>query len=333
MNNMIYAGFISSAPQWPWYRQFPDSIPTWDGVEFKFSGDFSDCDIVFVYDAIPDSVSEKIEAQRAVFVCSEPPNVKLYRSDFLRQFDKVLTSYEIKHPHTEIGQLGLPWLVGAYSSDGSLLKRPMLFNDFEVFEPRKTKLISVVSSNKAFTPEHRQRLHFVEKLKSHFGENLDYFGRNINGFSDKLDVLSEYKYHISLENCHLKNYWTEKLSDPILTLTYPIYYGCPNINDYFPGNSITKINIADAPEAMEIIEGVIASNKYEASLDDMYSARQLILRQYNIFSMLSRVAAEQLKTAPGKRRPLTSENILKERGNVGKSLKRKLARIFRKEII
>ena len=43
----------------------------------------------------------------------------------------------------------------------------------------------MISSNKAFTDGHRQRLKFVEALKEHFGENIDVFGRGINSFADK----------------------------------------------------------------------------------------------------------------------------------------------------
>ena len=75
------------------------------------------------------------------------------------------------------------------------------------------------------------------RLREHFGDRLDVFGRGINDFADKEEALAPYRYHISLENSSDKDYWTEKISDPLLTLTYPIYHGCENLEDYLPGDA------------------------------------------------------------------------------------------------
>tara|TARA_R110002110_G_scaffold166273_1_gene366857 strand:- start:435 stop:815 length:381 start_codon:yes stop_codon:yes gene_type:complete len=40
-------------------------------------------------------------------------------------------------------------------------------------------------------------------------------------------------FHICIENQQVKHYFTEKLIDPLLTYTIPIYWGCPNIGAYF----------------------------------------------------------------------------------------------------
>lgn len=51
--------------------------------------------------------------------------------------------------------------------------------------PKKTKLISVITSNKAFTKGHLKRIEFVEKLKAYYGDKLDVFGQGFNSFEDK----------------------------------------------------------------------------------------------------------------------------------------------------
>lgn len=66
---------------------------------------------------------------------------------------------------------------------------------------------------------------------------------NMNGFSntihdgflpndDKINLFDS-MFSISIESCSEKNYFTEKLIDCFLTKTVPIYYGCPNIGDFF----------------------------------------------------------------------------------------------------
>jgi len=98
----------------------------------------------------------------------------------------------------------------------------------------KSKLMSVITSSKDFTEGHQKRLNFVRRLKDYFGEDIDVFGRGIREVDDKWDAISPYKYHIALENSVYPHYWTEKLGDVYLSGAYPIYYGCLNLEDYFP---------------------------------------------------------------------------------------------------
>lgn len=305
---MIRAGFVSSAPQWHWERQFPRSRPVWDDVEFVFSGGFDNCDIVFVYDAVPDDLSGRLSALRSMFIASEPASVKTYHHGFLAQFDRVLTTdRNTRHPNVVFGQLGLPWHVGAMDKTGAMLAEPMTLDDFEGFQPAKTKSVSVVTSNKAFTEGHRARLEFVRKLKAYFGDEIDLFGRNINDFGDKLEVLSEYRYHIAIENSSYDDYWTEKLSDPFLTNTYPIYYGCSNISQYFDLRAVSPFDLADEDGAIETIKRLIESDEAERVGEHMREAKRKVLREYNIFAVLAKAATTGWSGAAGRRHSLFAE--------------------------
>ncbi len=51
--------------------------------------------------------------------------------------------------------------------------------------PAKTNLISFITSNKAFTQGHLDRIEFVEKLKARYGNRIDVFGREYRDFDDK----------------------------------------------------------------------------------------------------------------------------------------------------
>ncbi|WP_303784436.1 FkbM family methyltransferase [Azovibrio restrictus] len=290
---MVKAAFVTLHIGWPWKRQLPKRQQAFDGVEFFVP--VEEADIVFVYDALPD---DKLVVKRfvpVVFVASEPKNVKRYNAAFLAQFDAVITSdRDTPHPRRIFLQAGLPWHAGSMAAGGKLLDTPMTFEEFEAHEPKKTKLVSVVSSDKPFTPEHRARLAFVEKLKAALGDQVDVFGRGINDFADKRDVLDAYRYHIAIENCAIKDYWTEKLADPFLTLTFPIYHGCPNIFDYFPAGSLQPINIYEPDEAIEIIREVISSDLAEQRRECLREARRRVMHEHNVFGMLAGVARELL---------------------------------------
>jgi len=288
---LIKAAFITQHENFPWRRQLPGGQSSFKGVEFFAPID--ETEVIFVYDALPENkITPKKQALR-VFIASEPENVKRYKPAFLSQFDAVITAdRETPHPNRIFVQAGLPWHVGSMYASGKFLDSPLTFEDLEKHEPRKTKLVSVVSSDKAFTKEHRARLAFMAKLKAELGSQVDIYGRGINDFSDKRNVLDAYRYHIALENCAIKDYWTEKIADPYLTLTFPIYHGCPNIEDYFPEKSLQKINIYEPDKAVEIIKDVIGSDLAQRNIDQLREARRRVMNEHNVFELLAKVAKE-----------------------------------------
>jgi hypothetical protein len=49
-------------------------------------------------------------------------------------------------------------------------------------------------------------------------------------------------FHIAIENSQNKNFFTEKIVDAFLCKTLPIYWGCPNIGEYFDDRGIITFN-------------------------------------------------------------------------------------------
>ena len=265
-----------------------------------------EADVVFVYDDLPCKRLKLASSAYRVFFASEPKTVKTYSAKFLAQFDLVITSdRETPHPNRIFSQAALNWFVGATTDRGAILENPMKFEDFERHFPAKTKLVSVVSSNKDFTQEHRDRLAFVEKLKEAFGDQIDVFGRGIRDFPDKRDVLDSYRYHIAIENCAAHDYWTEKLADPYLTLTYPIYHGCPNVLDYFSEEVLTRIDIYQPEQAIATIKEVLRSDLAEKRKEQLIAARHRILYEHNVFFVMARIALSIPASEKKKRRRKT----------------------------
>jgi hypothetical protein len=61
-------------------------------------------------------------------------------------------------------------------------------------------------------------------------------------------------FHIAVENSQNKNYFTEKIIDTFLSKTLPIYWGCPNIGEYFDDRGIIIFNNED--ELVDIINSL-----------------------------------------------------------------------------
>jgi hypothetical protein len=104
--------------------------------------------------------------------------------------------------------------------------------DRQIFE--KTKLVSMVSSNKSMVPGHIKRLEFVNKFK----DQVDLFGRGIRDISCKEEALKDYMFSIAVENAVYDTYFTEKITDCFATGTIPIFYGCRGITEYFNEDGI-----------------------------------------------------------------------------------------------
>ena len=51
--------------------------------------------------------------------------------------------------------------------------------------------------------------------------------------SSKNELFDEFQFTLVIENSKETNYFTEKIMDCLLTKTIPIYWGCPNIAEFF----------------------------------------------------------------------------------------------------
>ena len=103
---------------------------------------------------------------------------------------------------------------------------------------KKTKLLSIISSAKRTMPGHQLRHEVMRSI----GGKMDIYGRCCNYIENKTDGLRSYMFNISIENLQHTNWFTEKLIDVLRTGTVPIYWGCPNIGDFFNTKGFIIVN-------------------------------------------------------------------------------------------
>lgn len=94
---------------------------------------------------------------------------------------------------------------------------------------KKTKLISMVTSDKRHTTVAKKRYKFAKKNIN----KIDVFGNGFHSISNKEIGLNSYYFSVVFENDITPDYFSEKLLDCFATKTIPIYYGCKNISKYF----------------------------------------------------------------------------------------------------
>lgn len=267
-------------------RQLPIDNSLGGNIRFCIDDDSAnECDYCVVLEDLNSPKSIFCPPKNLMLFTLEPPSIKGYQDDFLNQFNKIITCHKkLNHKKIINSQQGFPWHIGINWKTGKLME----YSDF-LGKIHKNKLISVICSDKKITTGHRNRLEFCNKIKSYFGDTVDFFGRGFNEIDDKWQAIAPYKYHIVIENESLEDYWTEKLSDCFLGEAYPIYYGANNISSYFSSRSITKINIKKPNESIKIIEKVINSNFYEKYYEDVLISKQKVLNEYNIFSVIEKL--------------------------------------------
>ena len=110
------------------------------------------------------------------------------------------------------------------------------------------------------------REHFFRELSKY--KKIDSGGKYLNNIGyfvgNKLDFISQYKFTIAMENSSVPGYTTEKLIQPMIVNSMPIYWGNPNVSVDF--NVKSFININDFASISDVIDYII----YLDTHDDEY---------------------------------------------------------------
>lgn len=138
---------------------------------------------------------------------------------------------------------------------------------FWIKEPKiyeKSKMISMISSNKAMTMGQRTRLQWVKMLE----DQIDIYGRGINEIEFKEEGLCDYMFSVVIENGFYESYFTEKILDCFATGTIPVYMGSPDIIKYF-----NKDGIIDLTEEFDVSEEIYFS-KMDAIKENLQRVKE-----------------------------------------------------------
>ena len=276
----MYKIKLSISGNWPIERQLSNIKVLHEGYNFHINNEVEECDYWFVFNYLNNDFEKTFcPKENVILIAPEPKHVQKYYTSYLKQFSLVISNQKnLNHHNNLLYQTSAPWFIKKNFDE--------LYENNEI---KKTKNLSIITSNKIFTKEHKKRYNFALAIKKHFKDKVDLFGRGINNFEDKWDVISPYKYTIAIENGSYNDYFTEKLTDSFLSMTYPIYYGCPNLNKYFSEESFTRIDIENLNYSINIIDEVISNtNFYNNHINSIIESKNLCLKEYNLFNLIIR---------------------------------------------
>jgi hypothetical protein len=291
---MIKIKLNNQFPEWDWMRQTPQNSGIWKNAQFFVNrDDITDCDFFFVMGGLNKVEKVNCPKENVFFIALENKDIQHYNQAFLNQFYNILTHRDdIKHPRIVKWVFPAYWLIGMDTTLNKVVSdKSYDFLRQNSFGSLKTELISVIASNKTVTEGHMKRLEFVSVLKKEFGSQIHVYGRGINDFTDKWDVLAPYKYHIALENSSFDDEITEKLYDCFLAGCYGFYHGAKNAKKYFKEDSFCHIDVSEPTNAVAVIKDAIANKAFEENRENVMVSKGKVLDKYNLFNSIWEVAS------------------------------------------
>lgn len=248
-----------------------------EGVQdnvFIVGGTDTDFTHIIIWNTAMPSIPDNIPKENVIGLAYEPAT--LLRNEFSNGF----ISYAQANIHRY------------YIGDATGLPSPFVSgNSYLTYSPPrpnhcllKHTCMSVILSEKNFLQGHDYR-HSLVKCILNNKLPIDIFGRGtrvgeyrgprcsspllsdrIKGPFDKYEPYDGYLFHICIENVVSDDYFSEKVINPLLCNTTPVYLGAKNIHSYFPNNiiSLTGNLAADMTMLVDILQNPLA---YYRSID------------------------------------------------------------------
>lgn len=129
----------------------------------------------------------------------------------------------------------------------------------------KTTTIGHIIRNNIYLNSNLIKNNFHVYVSNHFPPSVILENTKILT-NDKNDLFEKYKYHLCIENSKQINYFTEKIIDCFNSMTVPIYWGCPNIEEYFEINGIIILKSNNVQDIINEINAIDIENFYEKNI-------------------------------------------------------------------
>ena len=174
--------------------------------------------------------------------------------------------------------------------------------------PEKTKDLCWVTTSHGDknTPEgiqitegQRLRMQFLKKFLVKHPNKMYLYGRNLGDYismqdfrycggelTDLWDGIRDYRYSIAFETSWQSGYFC-KLIDPILAGCMPIYWGCPDLENFLPKNSFIRVDLRkDLDSICDEVMEIVKSDYREQNLDELEAAKELLLDKWNLWNVI-----------------------------------------------
>ena len=281
-------------------KQFPGEEPSMGDFDFTFGAKPSrKADGIIVHRFLAQSFKTHLPKEKVAFICGEPPEIHTYPKLFADQFGLIVSPYKIETDSAiRLTNYRCVWYAGMSMNIETMWNTRRNSDFFRTYRPEsKMDKIAVIRTRKTFTDFHRLRDDFISLLKSKYPDRVDVFGSNGVSVDDKFDVLKDYKYTLAAENTNTPSCWSEKLSDPLLSWTLPLYIGPAAESIDLPQDSFIPIDVRNPFEEIERIDRIITDDTWSHRLSAIQNARNEILNEKNIANLFFETAQQLIPTS------------------------------------
>lgn len=190
-------------------------------------------------------------------------------------------------------------------------KNKNLTKEIEQYQKvNKSKFCSFMATNAKAT----ERIEFVKKLINY--KNVDCSGpvlynmgkkdnigkiknnEYIDWNKEKIEIIKHYKFTIAFENERAENYITEKIYQPLLVKSIPIYWGAPNVAEYF--NPKCYIDVSSFNSFEEAIEEIARIDQDESLYNGFFEEPAILpdskimgVTEENIYQKIRQILEDQ----------------------------------------
>jgi hypothetical protein len=264
----------------PWtltQEEFNYYTPNRDGIingyQFIVNSPIKSCDFWVIRGSIQNYWEiVRYSKNNLVYLMDEAYDEAEYPLIYINQFDACFGPKRLNSANYRLHHEMHPWLFRNISY--SFLQNS--FNDL------KTRDICIIASDATWLKGHKDRFAFVNKLIGHYKHRIDLYGKGFNSFECKFEVLKHYKYSVCIENSSIQDYFTEKINECYLADCMPIYYGCPNISEYYDSDSLIRIDIHDFQSAIQLIDNALSNNFWEKNIDKIRLMKKRYFSSYHL---------------------------------------------------
>jgi hypothetical protein len=218
----------------------------------------------------------------------DTPFLKIHQNNFIEYAVKNIGKYFIG----SVDKFPIPTFVGHHGFLFYETPKPL------PFIPQKSKLMSIMVSHKTYTPGHQYR-HIIARHILKYNLPIDIWGngvenykrefpnnKNIMGsFKSMEEMCKDYLFTIAIENTSHDHYFTEKIINPFINNTVPLYWGCKRVEEYFPKHTIRLTG--NITRDVIIIHSVLRNpNKYTA---EYKIDQEMVLNKVNLVKNIERI--------------------------------------------
>lgn len=246
------------------------------GKDYIFTLDNDFTHAIIINKATPNL--ESIPKDNVIGLAYEPPVFLCLNNSFIEYVKQHVSKYYIGKIH--------PSFPKEFVEKYSYLNYNSDFKDIP-----KTKTMSIIFSNKQWTDGHKYRHKFVKQILESTLP-IDIYGlgctgmmsmdSRIKGPFSSTEPYDGYMFHITIENVSIPEYFSEKITQSLVSKCVPIYWGCTNIENYFP-NMTYKLS-GNIEKDMKLISN-ICNNPEKFYIDKLINV-EYVKKTSNIENLL-----------------------------------------------